>query len=278
MNDIHQKLGELLRLEREQKGITLEDLSVRLKISESNLTSIETGDTKAVPSELYFNLFAKSYCEAMGVDYTRTREAIRIELEEQPPEEETSKSKGDTETSGNSETESESNLIKKLGWLFGAIVVTFIVFITVFKLFFSDPTASQPKSSGEASEQSASSDRTDLASYDWNVPGYKADEPLKLKLTPRGESWATVLADGDTVLFRNLMPGRSYEAEAEYRLLISVGVPRSVDMELNGEEVNLADPETRRISRVYIDQMNIDNYLNPQLADSPSDTGSGSGE
>ncbi|MDF1545878.1 MAG: DUF4115 domain-containing protein [bacterium] len=278
MSDINTKLGELLRLEREQKGVTLEDLSVRLKISESNLRSIETGDTKAVPSELYFNLFTKSYCEAMGVDYTRTKEAIKMELEEKPPEEGLSKSKGSAGAVNRSEAESETTLLKKLGWLFGAIVVAFVLFLTASKLFFSDKSSAKSTEGDETTEQATSSDQTELVAFDWNVPGYKPDEPLKLKLTPRGESWTTVIADGDTVLFQNLMPGRSYEAEAEYRLLVSVGVPRSVDVELNGVEVNLADPETRRISRVYIDQMNIDNILNPQLADNPSDTGSGAGE
>ena len=273
MNEIYIKLGELLLHDRQQKGISLEDLSTRLKISEENLKSIERGDTKAVASELYFNLFAKSYCEALGIDYSRTIEAMKAEREEKPAESKTAKGKSETGESDGNYEKTEAVRVKKLVVIFGAIVVGFALFITAYKIYWEQPiTSDEQGRSNETGEQRSSGD-AELASFDWDVPKYTPAKPLRLKLTPRGESWATILADGDTVIFRNLVPGRTYEAEAQFRLLVSVGVPRSVDVELNDQTVTLADPETRRISRVYIDQMNLEQYLNPQ----PVQLGTGTG-
>ena len=93
-----------------------------------------------------------------------------------------------------------------------------------------------------------------------------------MRLTPRAESWATILADGDTAIFRNLVPGRVYNVEAEYRLQVSVGIPRVVDLELNGQPLNIVDPESGRISRVKINQMNLAEIMKgpPEPEESPA--------
>ena len=82
MSEIHVKFGELLQLERERRGLSLEDLSSELKISEENLQAIEAGDPKALPSEPYYNLFAKSYSQYLGIDFVATMDAIKEEIGE----------------------------------------------------------------------------------------------------------------------------------------------------------------------------------------------------
>ena len=80
MNELYTKFGELLRLERERQNLKIEDLASDLKISEGNLEALESGNRDDLPSETYFGLFAKSYAEALGIDYSRTMEALREEL------------------------------------------------------------------------------------------------------------------------------------------------------------------------------------------------------
>jgi len=60
MSELHTKFGALLKLERERQGITLADISGELKIPEDTLLQIEIGDINALPSKLYFKLFAKA--------------------------------------------------------------------------------------------------------------------------------------------------------------------------------------------------------------------------
>ena len=281
MGEIETKLGELLRLERERRGISLEDLSLQLKISEKNLQYIETGDVGSLPSPLYFNLFSKSCCDVLGIDHARTLEAIEQEIQEAP-----ASSKAENGADADSEADrsrqpsvdiqeaeggdqSEKSYIKKLIYLFGGIVVVFIAFMVFFQIMSNDEgTDSEPaiedRAAEETSQPTAEPKQADSSTpYDWNVEEYQKPQALKLRLIPRAESWSTVLADGDTAIFRNLIPGRVYNVEAAYRLQISVGIPRVVDIELNGKSLDLVNPETRRISRVIINQMNLAQFLNP---------------
>ncbi len=291
MSELYKKFGELLKLERKRKGLKLEELSDQLKISESSLEYIEEGDVSLLPSKIYYNLFAKAYAEALGIDYERTIEAIKEDIgeaiDEVQPEgpEVTEKKKVEKKPPQARETEKagENTIsIKKLLYLFGAIVVIFIIFLVIYLAFFAsnDVETSRPTVSPEPVEttQTAESeaDRTEATSeYDWNVASYSEPGTMTLRLIPRNESWSTVLADGDTVIFRNLLPGRVYEAEALYRLTVSIGIPSQVDIELNGKLVNLRDSETGRISRVHINQINVDEFLSreaspPEVAASPA--------
>jgi len=70
------------------------------------------------------------------------------------------------------------------------------------------------------------------------------------------------MTDGDTAIFRKLVPGRVYEASAKYRMVVSIGVPPVVDIELNGRLVDLRDQQSRRITRVNIDQTNFESFFN----------------
>jgi len=72
MGIVEQKLGELLKLERERRKISLDDISSDIKIPVENLESIENGDPSLLPTPVYFTLFTRTYCQAMGIDYNRT--------------------------------------------------------------------------------------------------------------------------------------------------------------------------------------------------------------
>ncbi|UCE24878.1 MAG: DUF4115 domain-containing protein [Candidatus Zixiibacteriota bacterium] len=289
MSELYNKFGELLKLERKRKGFKLEELSDQLKISESSLEHIEEGEVGSLPSMIYYNLFAKAYAEALGIDYDRTIEAIKEDIgeaiDEVQPEgqvvSEKKKAEKKPPRAGETEKTSENTIsFKKLLYLFGAIVIIFVVFLVIYLVFFASndiettrqAVSPEPVETTQTAEPEA--DRAEAATeYNWNMARYDEPEAMTLRLIPRNESWSTVLADGDTVIFRNLLPGRVYEVEALYRLTVSIGIPSQVDVELNGKEINLRDPETGRISRVHINQVNVDEFLSRQ-EEPPSETAS----
>lgn len=272
-NDTRKHLGLLLKSEREKKNIALDNLAEQLKISEANLKSIEDGDSTSLPSDLYFGLFAKSYAEAIGIDYEATVEAIKVELENKEQPEETVKEgnkKAKAKTVTETTPEDDSNkLLKKLGYIFGGIAALFIIFLLVNMFFFKDDNVADDNSPMTQKETPAVTQdkqevNAEMANYNWNAVKYPEHEKIKITLIPRRESWSTILADGDTVIYKTLYPGRTYTEEADYRLLVSVGIPSAVDIQLNGKEVDLRDPESRRISRVAIDQMNLNSFFAPK--------------
>lgn len=271
MSEIRIKFGALLKAERENKGIKLEDMAEQLKISQDNLEAIEKGDVANLPSDLYTNLFTKSYAEALGIDYARTMEAIEDDIGPAKPEPKNGKAPKKSESSEEiieEETEEpvkENKMYKNLAFLFGGLLVIFLAFLGVNKFFLSDSDTTATGGDAATTEENVKVERAvseeELANFDWNNSEYVPDEKIKIRFLPKDQSWATVIADGDTAIYRTLNAGRIYEVEADYRLLVSVGIPSVVDIELNGKKINLVNPDTRRISRVDINQMNLEQFL-----------------
>ena len=278
MSKLHIKFGELLKLERERQGMTLADVSNELKISEDALMSVEVGDASSLPSELYFKMFTKSYAEYLGIDHARTVEAIREELGE-PLEQDTSngtQSREKRKPSHSSDDESEesesatglSDNVRRLVILSSVIVGAFVIFLLAFQIFSTDETENGDEVATETvatepTEVDTDTDQTtsDHDAYNWDdVPTYQPPDSIKLTLVAQQDSWATVLVDGDTVLYQTLTPGRQYALTAKYRFLVSIGVPRVVNVIIDGQPAYLAKVESGRISRVEINQTNRDRF------------------
>ena len=273
MNEVYKKFGQALKLERENKNISLADLSDELKISEENLTFIEAGEIDQLPSDLYYNLFAKSYAKALGIDYNKTIEAIKEDLGEPIETDEPELEGKEPETKiekAEDAADAESNWFKKkFITLIIVIIGIFIVFMAVYKLFIESDSPVSPAVTTESTtpiEESPSSETgqvsDDIADYDWNVPEPKEPPSFNMTLVARAECWVSLRADGDTVIFRNLVPWREYRAEAKYRIKLTVAQPSLVEIKLNDKVVDLRDPQTRRISGVEINQVNLDSVLN----------------
>lgn len=60
--------GPSMRAVRERKGISLEHVSARTKISEYYLSDIEADRFEALPPAIYLRAYLRQYAEAIGVD------------------------------------------------------------------------------------------------------------------------------------------------------------------------------------------------------------------
>ena len=284
MSETYKKLGKLLQLERQRQNIELADMATELKTTETYLECIETGDVASLPSKIYFNLFAKSYAEAIGIDYAATLEAINEDIEEpeesmesddpDPKESTTSTHTTDRKKPPESTNQKPGSVIqvKKLAYLLGGVVVIFAVFLLINELFLNSTSKVVPETmtidttEESVSEQAAIIDSdTGLTSYNWDIHVYEEPSEITLQLRAVSESWAAVLADGDTVIFRTLVPYKTYEVTAKYRLQVSVGLPSVVDIILNDQPVNLPISSSGRISGVIINQLNLKDILSNKL-------------
>src|SRR5689334_13036409 len=73
-------VGERLRLAREEKGLSLEDLAAQTRIPQRHLASIETGEWDSLPAPTYTIGFAKSYASAVGLDRIDIGNQLREEM------------------------------------------------------------------------------------------------------------------------------------------------------------------------------------------------------
>lgn len=66
-------VGKLLKNERERQELTLEDISDRTKINVKYIKAIEEERKDQFPGDLYYELFTKSYAEALGLEYAKVK-------------------------------------------------------------------------------------------------------------------------------------------------------------------------------------------------------------
>lgn len=62
-----EELGAALRAKREERGLTLENVSEKLKISTSHLADLEKGDLSGMPHKIYAKGFLRSYARFLGL-------------------------------------------------------------------------------------------------------------------------------------------------------------------------------------------------------------------
>lgn len=75
-------ISEILKEEREKKGLTLDEIAQKTKIKKNFLFSIEKGNFNSLPSESYALGFVKNYAQLLGINENRAAALFRREYQE----------------------------------------------------------------------------------------------------------------------------------------------------------------------------------------------------
>lgn len=274
MTDLQIRLGKLLKTERERQNRSLTELSNDLKIPEAHLQAIESGDIGSLPSALYFKLFARSYAEALGVDYVKAMDVMRDEGEADIGEEEREAEAPVSSRQMVRPRASEAKSYRGLWLLIGVSVI--ILAVVAWLVFLKGDGAAEQAGSADAAnvtESETGSDSDQVAGPIVN----REESAIDLDLMARDRTWAVVIADGDTAIQTNLKPWREYFIGAQESLVVSIGSPLAVDIMLNGVMANLSNPEDGSISSVVITPENATMFVQRGIADS-ADTMGGTGD
>jgi len=73
-------VGERLRLAREEKGMSLEDIAAQTRIPQRHLESIERSEWDKLPAPTYTIGFARSYASSVGLDRVDVADQLRTEI------------------------------------------------------------------------------------------------------------------------------------------------------------------------------------------------------
>lgn len=69
MEDMDLELGSLLKKERENKGLTIEDIQNKTKIRKKYIKAIEKNNFEELPGKVYLKIFVKGIAREVDVDY-----------------------------------------------------------------------------------------------------------------------------------------------------------------------------------------------------------------
>ncbi|HEY8549962.1 MAG TPA: RodZ domain-containing protein [Vicinamibacterales bacterium] len=239
----HRHVGTELRAAREQRGLTLAQISASTRISIGVLEALEAGNVRRLPGGIFTRGFVRAYAREVGLD---PEETVRQFLEEFPDE---------TQSLGlhRHEAERESDALdpdfnswRSLVFIGAATVgaIIMVAWVLVWLRGSIDAAASSedPRPHASVVEASAGgSEPGDPSAVDDPMqpvtpppPPAPVYEGITVTLAPEGQCWARIISDGQRS-FQGLMPAGARETrEARERLVLTVGDAGACRFILNG--------------------------------------------
>ncbi len=263
-------IGKKLQKARKEQGRKKDDIVEEIKIAGEYLDAIESGDLSSLPSQIYYNLFVRSYSKELGFDPDKF-------LEEFATEEKTSiagkpaieENKADTKFPErvNRPPGETSPLVITL-WVSGVIIIVIAAII-----WFSDSAQEnnidpvETDQVGTINADSVGIKSADALADALDKMAANNPEQINMDMEPaidmimnvriKDFSWILVMADDDTVLNRNLDSGAVRNLSAKKKFVISLGNPKGVDIRMNSRVIRIPVRYDRPIIDFEINQNNF---------------------
>lgn len=191
--------GERLRVAREAKGLSLEELASQTRIPLRHLQSLEQGDWARLPAPTYTIGFAKSYASAVGLDRNEISEELRAEMGGQRPD------------SGTAEVFQPADPGRTMPkWLvlaaIGGIIVVVLLLSWLNERSLSDEPAPASEVASTPTPQQGAPTAAAQAPQPQTAP---ASGPVTLTATQ--EAWVQVKDNGKTLFEGVMAPGQTYQ-------------------------------------------------------------------
>ena len=190
-------VGERLRVAREEKGLSLEDIAAQTRIPRRHLEAIETADWDRLPAPTYTIGFARSYASAVGLDRTEVADQLRGEMGRQ---------RSMPTASEVFEPADPARTMPK-GLVIGAILA--VIALVVLMSWLNRRSLEQPDDTANTVAAPAAAPQQPAAP----PPAAAAQGPVVL--TASEAVWLQVAEKGGATLFSGtLQPGQSYTVPA----------------------------------------------------------------
>ncbi len=254
-----EKVGDFLKSSRQDRQISLHEISERTKIQQHYLEALERGDFKKFSGEVYLKGALRSYAESIGLDPGEVMELYRRRKGEAEPEEPAAPVEKASAQPRVPRGEGSPSFV------YGIIVLALLLAaggywlssldspVNPFKQSHTnsqaghvDPGKPGPPSEGEAGGDEAEPVvkeaeiklSTEESTAQETVFTVSNTERLKLELSSGEACWIKALMD-DREQFepRNLRSDEGMTLEASEKIWIRLGNPRSIKIILNGIEV-----------------------------------------
>jgi len=228
-----QKIGETLREKREEKGLTIVNISDSLCLRKSLVKAIENGDWSVLPHEVYVRGYLKEYAHLLDLK----DDFLGLDV----PAEETVM----PEVPATKEAVSQHRRVGKRAIFYPLIFVLIIAFFVLNQLY---KERSASKSTPREVAQPASVNvRTAPGEQAALLPEFV--EVKKLMVTCHERTWVSVVIDGTEKKEFMLNPEDIIVLNAKDNFDLLIGNAGGVKLNLNGKEIELTGQsgEVKRI-------------------------------
>ncbi|EGO62110.1 helix-turn-helix domain-containing protein [Acetonema longum] len=235
-------LGEMLRAEREKKGLTLKDIENATNIRALYLEAIEQGNYSVSPGEVFLKGFIRNYANFLGLNGAEFVELYRQSRQTPPDPELQATGTGSEMVTPVSESSSE-DAIKK--WLFIAAFIVIVGGGTTWWLMGDStggeqlPGQPEPPVPPQVQTAPVAPVQPSQAATPTTPPAAvqpkPAAKPIVVVATFSTRSWTRVTADGKLVFEGTPQRGEILTWEAQKAMELRFGNAAAVELTYNGQ-------------------------------------------
>lgn len=237
--------GEILRAEREKKGLSLKDVEQSTSIRALYLNAIEEGNYSIVPGEVYLKGFIRNYAAFLGLNgpemvelYRQLQNASAAPASQGSTEKQTEKpAVKPVSLSQKVKEERAASSIWK--WLL-LLLVIILVAAAGFWYFSSSAKPSVPNPSNVQSSQPAPAAPANPAPIipvapSAPPPALPQAKPVVINVKYTDECWTEVVADGKEVYEGIPKIGTSMTWDAQQQITVRLGNAGGAEIVYNGQ-------------------------------------------
>lgn len=258
MAEVDPSVGQRLRAQREQRGITLADVAALTKMSKAALLAIERDDIQHLPGGIFARAFVRSYAKALGLDPEVTCREFMAQFPST-----------DLEPVADQPGPSRRTIPPGARAFvhFGLASLPLGVAVVWFAL-----SPAKPLDDGLTGERVAAATADIQAPavlrpaavvtpmHPEAVPASRQAGVLNLVLTMRSACWVSAATDGHPIVERLLNAGEVVELNAERVVAFKIGDASAVALQINGEAARSLGAPGQVVS-ARIDRTNFREFL-----------------
>jgi transcriptional regulator with XRE-family HTH domain len=234
-----ERAGDRLRVAREAKGLSLDEVATRTRVPLRHLAAIEASNYAGLPSHTYATGFAKAYARAVGLSEVEIARDVREEVDRI----------GHRVPEYQPYVTSDPARVPSRGLALAALALALIL-VVVAGLWFGTDLLRRGGST-------AVPDAAPVAEQVVPAPAPTPAAPTggQVVLTATDEVWMRVYDAADQTLYLGTMrPGERFEVPANAdRPMINVGRPDQLKITLNGSAVPPLGDGSRAIKDIAVD-------------------------
>ena len=232
--------GERLRVAREEKGLSLEEIAAQTRIPRRHLESLEQSDWSRLPAPTYTIGFAKSYASAVGLDRGEIGDQLRAELGGQRPDA--------TATEVFEPADPKRTMPR---WLVLSAIAAIVLVVAVMSWLSN--RSLQPDEAPPAEITAAATGEPAAQAPPPAQPQPPAAAQGPVVLTATAPAWIQVTDQGRTLFSGELAPGQSFTVpQAATAPMLKAGKPEALRVTIGTAVAPPVGPPGRVASNVSL--------------------------
>ncbi len=227
-----QTVGEILRSERERKGLSVKEIELATSIRTIYITAIEEGNYSIIPGEVYLKGFIRNYANSLGLDSQQIIDLYRQSQNLVAPTNE--------EITNISKTQKEIPLEKTTNSSKWLVIGVLIVCVASGVWWLQSNSRSLPEPKVDKQVQPAPVIPKQVTKEQTTIPSTPVTvKPVIIIAKYTDQCWTSVTADNTIIYEGTPQAGETFTWEAEQNIIIKAGNAGGIDIVYNGQSLGI---------------------------------------